>query len=490
MPVVFDRGAALAALTGLESRHRQEITELERLNAHYEGRQPLTYMAPELVAELGSRLRQVVVNWPQLVVDSLEERLDIEGFRMGGSADADEGLWGIWQANNLDQLSPMAHVDAMVMRRAYVSVSPRGEADADPSSGVDADVPLITVESPLQMIAVTDPRTKRVRAAAKWWSDDFGGDSRVRAAVYLPDSTSWWVRDAKGWILDEDGSPGVNEHDLGVVPVVPLVNRPRIVVPGGQAVDGSSDLDTIVPLSDAACKLATDMMVTAEFHAMPRRYAIGVARDDFVDANGNPIGSFSRVAGRVWSTEASKQDGVEMGQFPEAQLTNFIQALTHLAQMVSSVSGLAPHYLGMTSDNPASADAIRSSDARQVKRAERKARSFGESWERVMRLALLVRDGRVPGEAAQMETMWRDPSTPTIAQTSDAVVKRFQSGIVPKRQSREDLGYSAVQIERMEEQDAAEADLASRAFGINPPTMPGMSQVDSTPVVEGEGAAA
>ena len=29
------------------------------------------------------------------------------------------------------------------------------------------------------------------------------------------------------------------------------------------------------PLSDAACKIATDMMIGAEYHALPRRYALG-----------------------------------------------------------------------------------------------------------------------------------------------------------------------------------------------------------------------
>jgi hypothetical protein len=73
-----------------------------------------------------------------------------------------------------------------------------------------------------------------------------------------------------------------------------------------------------------------------------------------------------------------------------------------------------------------------------------------------------------------METIWRDPATPTVAQKADAAVKLFQAGIVPRRQTWEDLGYSSVQIERMEEDLEEEAERQAAAFGAGAmPQMPG-----------------
>lgn len=46
---------------------------LLKLLDYYEGTQNHSYMHPELV-------RQVVINWPRLVVDALEERIDPQGF--------------------------------------------------------------------------------------------------------------------------------------------------------------------------------------------------------------------------------------------------------------------------------------------------------------------------------------------------------------------------------------------------------------------------
>jgi hypothetical protein len=55
-----------------------------------------------------------------------------------------------------------------------------------------------------------------------------------------------------------------------------------------------------------------------------------------------------------------------------------------LAAQIAAIAGLPPHYVGLMSQaNPASADAIRSAEASLVKRALRKQRVFGGSWERV-----------------------------------------------------------------------------------------------------------
>ncbi|WP_088312410.1 phage portal protein [Kineosporia sp. R_H_3] len=459
-----DPGSPLWWLIRLKEQHKNEVPALERYNAHYEGTQPLSYLASELVTQLSDRLRQVVIAWPMLVVDSVEERLDIEGFRLANSTSANDELWDIWQANDLDEWSQQAHLDALVMKRSYAIVGTNGE---------DARRPIITVESPLQVIHERDPRTRKVAAAAKFWTDDEG---QQRATLYLPNETSWWVGAGSGW---EQGSDDPDEHGRGVVPVEPIVNRPRLRAMNGAKVmqagalaavgEGTSDLAPVIPISDAACKVATDMMVAAEFHAMPRRWALGFSREDFEDEAGNKISPFRQIAGNIWASERTKQEGAEVGQFPESNLSNFHETLKLLAQITGQVSGLPAHYLNFATDNPASADAIRSGEVRLVKRAERKQRSFGGSWERVMRLALLWRDNSVPAEASRMETIWRDASTPTIAQVADAAVKKNQAGIVPLRQTREDLGYSATQIDRMQEEDERTSALA---FGLTPPPKP------------------
>lgn len=454
--------------------HDRELQDLKKLNTYYEGTQLLSYMAPELAQELQSTVRQVVINWPRLVVDSVEERLDVEGFRFPDQPDADRDLWRIWQANDMDEQSQQGHLDALVMGRAYVVIGTRADDGDD-----DDDIPLITVESPLDMFAEFDPQTRVVRAAVKRWKDGAGTDNDPdHATLYLPDSTIWWVKDRGVWGPDPDHER--DDHGIGEPMVEVLANRPRLKKP-----NGVSELADVIPISDAACKIATDMMVSAEYHATPRRAAFGFGEEDFVDESGRRISAFSRIIGRMWATEKSRgtgEDNADIIQFPEATLSNFHETIKQLAALVASISGLPPHFLGQSTDTPASADAIRSSETRLVKRAERKQRRAGGTWERVMRKAMRIRDGAWNAEARSLETIWRDASTPTVAQVADAAVKKFTAKIVPLRQTREDLNYSQAQIQRMEEQDEADAqnamrrimdgDLAAFGSGDKPPPEP------------------
>jgi hypothetical protein len=458
--------------------HDKELPELKRLNSYYEGKQPLSYMAPELQAELQETVRQVVINWPRLVVDSVEERLDVEGFRFPGEPAADDELWRIWQANDMDTQSQQGHLDALIMGRSYAVIGSREDDDT---------TPLVTVESPLDMFAEFDPRTRVVRAAVRRWTEEGADGAKVdHATLLLPDATSFWVKEKGEWV--EDPELERDDHEIGEVMVEVLANRPRLKCP-----NGVSELMDVIPLSDAACKIATDMMVSAEYHATPRRVAFGFGEEDFVDANGRRVSAFSRIIGRMWATEKNrKEDGADVIQFNEASLSNFHETIKQLATLVASLSGMPPHFMGHATDNPASADGIRSAETRLVKRSERKQRGSGGTWERVQRKVLRIRDGAWDPRSRSLETIWRDASTPTVAQSADAAVKKFQAGIVPLRQTREDLGYTQAQIERMEEQDEQAAqdamqrimsgDLAALEAGPKPLQEPAPSPPEPVPV--------
>lgn len=415
------------------------------LDAYYEGRQPLNYLDPRIAARLQGRLRTLVINWPRLVVGALEERLDVEGFRLGGTDAANDVLWGIWQDNDLDEHSQLGHEAALVHGLAFVSVW--GHED-------DLSRPLIALESAREVIVEYAPGTSRVIAALKRWVDDEGQHATFTTPTAIekyvakadPTDPTRWAVEPEWATLKTEANP------LGVVPYVPLINRPKL----GRTV-GESELMDVLPLADAVNKLATDMMVASEYHAMPRRWATGV---ELGPSGDDPEAEAVREqvrqkwteaeAGRVW---LSANPDVKFGQFGEASLSNFTEAIKMLGTQIAALSGLPPHYLGVSTDNPASADAIRSGEASLVKRAQRKQRGFGGTWERAMRLALRVSEGALKGKAAplpqgaeRMETIWRSPETPTVAQKADAAVKLVGADIIHRETALEDLGYSPTQI--------------------------------------------
>lgn len=403
--------------------------EIKKYSKYYEGKQPLRYMAPQLEQELGPRITQLVLNWPRLGVDAYESRLDVEGFRVAGEVQGSEDLWQIWRANDLDEISQQAHLEALITGRSFVIVGP----------GEDPKIPLISVEHPSQVAVMRDPGTRRVTAAIKSWVDD--GDVQ-NVTLYQPDVTRYYRKPKNEFELQRRV-----DHGWGMVPVVPVVNRPRMLCP-----DGVSELADVVSIADAANKMATDMMVSAEFHAMPRRAWFGMSEEDFADEHGNPISVWSRIAGREWATEHT-QDEAGVVQFAEADLRNFHESIKLLAQLASQVLALPPHYMGFATTNPPSADAIRSAEAQLVKRCERKQTIFGGAWERVMQIAARiagVEDGR---DLRLLETVWRNPATPTVAQKADAAVKLYTSGISTLEQTREDVGYTPAQRQNMADED-------------------------------------
>jgi hypothetical protein len=101
---------------------------------------------------------------------------------------SDDELWRIWQANDLDEWSQLAHIDALVHGRAFLTVW--GDDD-------DPQTPRIAAESAHQMTVSYKAGTRTVDAALKRWRDD----GVEYATLYLPDQIVRYAADAptKGW---------------------------------------------------------------------------------------------------------------------------------------------------------------------------------------------------------------------------------------------------------------------------------------------------
>jgi len=144
--------------------------------------------------------------------------------------------------------------------------------------------------------------------------------------------------------------------------------------------------------------------------------------------------------GAIWAL-ANKE--AKVGAFSAADLSNFSTIVNHYAALVSGVTGLPMRFLGQSTTNPPSAEGIRADESRLIKTCERFHRGTGGSWEMAMRIVRRIIDGDWNPALTQMETLWRDPATPTRAQQADAAVKLVGAGILPVEAAWEDMGYSA-----------------------------------------------
>lgn len=436
---------AAATIKRLSQKLNDQRLELERADQYYAGTQPLSFLAPEVRRQVGNRLQSLNVNWGRKIVDSVAQRTYVEGFGLGdGQADAE--LWRLWQANNLDEWSQMAHVDTLVHGRTFMSVW------ANPD---DAETPQIMVETAHQVVVDYEPGTYRLRSALKRWSD-----SGVQyATLYLPDEIRKYVSTSRyqNMVAGKWDEIDVLDNPLGVVPMVPFVNRPRVL-----NLDGESELTDVMGLIDAIGKLCTDMLVTSEYHAMPRRWATGIE----IPAGPDRERLQAEVA-QYWDRATKDKTwlagpGVNLGQFREADLSNFVSAINLLTSIIAAIGGLPPDDLGLTTTNPASAEARRAADTTLVLRTKEKQQSLSGSHERVMTLAVAARDGKavrdVVGDLRNMETFWRDPEIQTVAQTADAAVKLHAEGIIDTVSAQEKVGLTPMQreaIAQRRERDAA-----------------------------------
>jgi hypothetical protein len=448
VPDINAQGSPLWWVQKLEGKLEARRSELKRLDNYYEGNHPLGFATPKFREAFGTLFEQFADNWCDLVVDAVEERLNVQGFRLGEQK-GDAEAWRIWQANQLDADSRVAHTEALIHGVAYASVWARDD---------DETTPNITIEHPTQMIvahAAGNPRNRL--AALKRFTDD---DGYQRATLYLPDaihrfrsSTSIDTKliivgdpwNGSRWVEFSGDGDSVIDNPLGVVPVVPLVNRRRLLN------EGVSEIARVIPIQQGINKLVADMIVASEFGAAPQRWATGieVPRDP---KTGEPLPVFENLLSRLM---ASERNDTNFGQFSQTDLKPFVTGIEMLVQHVASQSRTPPHYFYLSGQFP-SGESIKSAETGLVAKTVRKQGPFGESWEEVQRLGFMVIGDDARANAVGMETIWGDPESRSESEHVDAVLKKQALGIDDEI-LWEELGMSPQQIERNKALKAAAA---------------------------------
>jgi hypothetical protein len=417
---------------GLSRQLDERAPVVKKMQDQYDSQNlALSFVAPEVAATTQNRLQTLTLPWGRIVIDVLQERLTVTGFRSGGSDNTE--LWDLWQSQDLDEWSSHAHTSALVAGSGFLLVW------AD-----DAGNPRITVESPRLCLVTYHPGTRRVKFGIKRWSDGEVGHlvlfseyrvHRFRTAGRVIGETDMALSPAN-WVHTKS-----TPNPLGVVPLIPVVNRPSLDRP-----EGLSELADLVPILNGLSKLATDLMVSSEYSAMPRRWVTGIQIPEKLDEQGQPTGEldtsgmFDQLASRVWAVEDAT---AQMGQFPEATMSGFTGAIDALLKQLSAFAALPPQYAAMLpTSNPSSADAIRAAESALVRKAVSKQRSFEGAWEQALRLALAIKIGHFDPAMQKLEVSWADPGTNSVAQQADAATKLVQSGILSWQGALESLGYS------------------------------------------------
>lgn len=427
---------------------------LDKLDAYYEGNQQIRFAMERWRKAFQKQFRQFSENVCPLVVDSVEERIDVIGFQVAGKFDAES--WAIWQRNRMDAESQIAHLESLLLASCYALVW---------NTDTDATTAQITMESPHDVIVehVSGSRWERA-AALKVWKDDATG--KMFATLYLPEelhkfSSSRPVDEStradqiRDWTAREiAGEESVLPNKLGVVPVVPLYNRPRLRKPP------RSEIADVLGSQDAINKLTMDLLVASEFAAFRQRYLIGVSEPTDPDTN-QVIPDYWRQALEAFLIVPNPD--AKVGTIDATDLNNYVVAIEHELQQVATRTKTPPHYFFLRGSFP-SGESIVAAEAGLVSKALRRERHWADSWEEVIQLVRTIEGLETPD--APVDAMWRDPESRTEAQHIDAIGKKRQMLDVPREQTWEDAGYTPTQIDTMRKMRAAE-------LAAEPPVPPG-----------------
>ena len=376
------------------------------------------------------RVLEMTAPYPRLSVDVLVEVLTPEGFICQDADSELAELRLLWQANDMDTTVKLAMTEALVRGVSYLSVSRR-----DNNRVVVQGLP-------------PDSATVEYDAAGDvtegiWM---FRAPSGHESAIYYAPGESVLME----YRFGEWRVAGRVETHCDVPALVPMTNRSRL---GGWR--GISELDQIIAINDGASRSLTNLQVAQELLAMPLRAAF----NDKMAADVNTMNAGQRRKFKLDSAMGGflvAPRDTELKQLPGADLNPIISSVKLYAQMVSAMTGIPPSMLGLTTDNPASAEAMRAAKERLITRAESKQVVFGDALEQAA-LVMLQMSGVDTEGMETLECVWRDPATPSVAAKAAHALQAQAQGVISNETAREFLNLTPEQKQR---ENANTADLS------------------------------
>ena len=423
--------------------------------AYYEGKNALKDLNIALPA-VASSIR-AVVGWPEIVVDSLAERLEWQGW-ISPKADISE-LDQVFAENDLASEFAKATLESLVTGMGFLEVSAGG--NGEPTIIIDA----VTAGEATYM---WDDRLNRMAAG---YIEKTGENGEKYQTLHLPDRVISIITDPH----EAEKETVCVKHGWGRCGLVRIPNRSRA---GKDA--GASEITTAIEYyTDHGVRTVLGMEFNREYYTTPQRYLLNATFDQLGLEEDATESDLIQMGWKVAMSKAlvvppgDPDDGlpnITAGQFQASPPTPYIEELKMMAQLVSAQSGVPVSYLGFASDNPPSADSIRATESRLVRRTELRQLAFGRPLCRDLAyVCKAILDGRPPEWEfiASLEAKWLAAATPTLSATMDAMTKAVAAEITPKHSSVVwgRVGFSPTEQEIMRK-ELAEQSATQRATAL------------------------
>lgn len=354
---------------------------------------------------------QSTTPWGGLVVTTVAQALYVEGYKEPKTRENAKVWDDLWQPNAFDGRQIAVHRAALETGLSYVSCLPgkdeltgearsvmRGHASSVMAAFYDDETndtyPQYTVEGEIV----------GVRGGETHWA------LRVMDENYIYLYTATGGRES-GPDKDTIKYADTREHMTGVPPVIRFCNK--LDLKG----DSTGEIAPFIPLFARIDQDTFDRLIVQRFGSWKVRYIAGMAEPETESQR-----RAAAMALRVEDLLIAENPQAKFGTLDATSLDGYISARDADIRDLAAVSQTPPHNL-LGSIANLSAEALAAAEASLMRKVEERKHSFGESWERVLRLGAWQAGDKTAAAAFSSQVRWRDTESRSLAQSADALGK-------------------------------------------------------------------
>ncbi|AVE00389.1 portal protein [Streptomyces phage OzzyJ] len=422
---------------------------LERIDNYLHGKHDDPYMPPHADDEYRLLAKRAVSNWMPLLVGTPAQALYVDGFRPGSAgaglpqaAESTSPEWSHWQRSRLDARQAAVYRAALTYGHSF-TVTEKDKKGHVVTKGLSPRRTAALFEDP-----ANDETPYAALTVTAWPKGETVGKARM-----WDGSNEYAVTFKK--LGDDEGVSVAGKAKRHGASECPVTRFAASVDLDGRTI---GVIEPMIPLQNRINQSVFDLLVGQTYTSHEVRYATGMAPpiqrdpetgDPILDENGQPKPiPMNHNARRFLFAE---DPDVKFGSLPGGPIGSLIDSIDMSIRHLAAVSQTPPHHLLGQIANLSAEALLAAETALSRKIAEFRA-IFGESWERVFRLAAELAGSSASADDYMGEVIWRDMEQRSLAQAADALGKlKEQLGIPAKGLWKRVPGVTQTEFEDWEE---------------------------------------
>jgi hypothetical protein len=440
------------ARQALDTLREDRENHLLRIDAYERGEQDSPYMPDNADAEYRLLAERAVTNVMGFIVSTPAQGLYVDQFRPGRTDGAEPAAgediataeWQHWQRSRMDGRQQAIYRGALKFGHSFV-LTYKDKTGNVLSKGLSA-----LTTTALYVDPANDDDPFATLHVVRF--PDVVDEKEIPGLAYMWDDT-WKYEVSFKSIRDTTKGVGVRAIEKHGASRNPVTRFTAAVDLEGRTV---GVIEPMIPLQNRINQTIFDLLVVQSYASFKVRTISGMAppiKMRPIDAQGNEVKNpyqneelivdwepvLDPATGRAIPDEVNlnarrvfwaADEDTRFGQLDETPLDGFIASIGTAFQHMAALSQTPPHHLlGQVAN--LSAEALNAAESALQRKIEEFKSSFGESWERVFRIAAEM-SGSAETDNFSGEVVWRDIGLHSLAQSADALVKMRELGIPDK----------------------------------------------------------